>query len=68
MTEQTPRELRNLERAASRLRADRQNLEALVREAYDKRLDESQDRAYSLRAIAEAAGMSHEQVRRIVNA
>lgn len=66
MTSETPRELRNIERASSRLRADRATLDALVREAYDKRLRDSMDRAYSLRVIAEAAGLSHEQVRRIV--
>lgn len=56
----TDRELRNLERAASRLSAARKNLEHLIREAHD--------RGYSLREIAQAAGVSHETVRSVLKA
>ena len=50
--------LKKVERAAKKATASRELFEESVREAYDA--------GHSLRPIGEAAGISHEQVRRIV--
>jgi hypothetical protein len=54
-----PKELRQLERAFDRHAKTRDELQALIREA--------QGKGWSLRRIAAVTGISHEQVRRIVN-
>lgn len=51
-------ELRKIERAAAKAAVAREALESAIREAHENGL--------ALRTIAEAAGVSHEQVRRIV--
>jgi hypothetical protein len=51
--------LRAVERAADKAALSRDGLAAAIRDAHAQ--------GKTLRAIAEAAGMSHEQVRRIVS-
>ncbi len=53
-------ELRKVKHAAARSAAWRAALERAIREAHEE--------GASLRAIADAAGVSHEQVRRIIRA
>lgn len=52
-------EIRKIERAAAKAAVAREKLELAMREAHESGL--------ALRKIAEAAGVSHEQVRRVLS-